>query len=180
MGASADPGYNQNVKSTIREEVTMESIISDLVTRFEKGSLSRRDLVSGLALIAASGTAATAQENVDFKSADIDHVSIHVSDLQRSVDFYQKSFGFSVKSQEPSRGIIRLGTPSKMLVSLNHGAPAGIVDHFAIGVPRISNEAAQRYLKDRGLTPLQGDYAGVHVKDPDGINVQISRSGDGA
>ena len=158
----------------------MEPIISDLVTRFEKGSLSRRELVSGLALLAASGTTASAQENVDFKSADIDHISIHVSDLQRSVDFYQRTFDFSVKSQEPSRGIIRLGTPTKMLVSLNHGAPAGIVDHFAIGVPRISNEAAQGYLKARGLTPLQGDYAGVHVKDPDGINVQISRSGDGA
>jgi hypothetical protein len=27
----------------------------------------------------------------------------------------------------------------------------------------------------RGATPLEGDYAGLHVKDPDGINVQISQ-----
>ena len=151
----------------------MESIISDLVTRFEKGSLSRRELVSGLAMLAA-GTTAAAQEDIDFKSAVIDHVSIHVADLQRSVDFYQKVFGFTVVSQDPSGGIIRLGN-AKVLVSLNHGGPAGIVDHFAIGVPGFTRESAARYLTQRAATPLQGDYAGLHVKDPDGINVQISQ-----
>jgi catechol 2,3-dioxygenase-like lactoylglutathione lyase family enzyme len=151
----------------------MESIISNLLTRFEKGSLSRRELVQGLAMLAASGTAAAAQQEIDFKSADIDHVSIHVADLQRSVDFYQKMFGFSVVSQVQADGIIRLGN-TKVLVSVNHGSPAGIVDHFAIGIPRFSRESAMRYLTQRGATPLEGDYAGLHVKDPDGVNVQIS------
>jgi glyoxylase I family protein len=151
----------------------MESIISDLLTRFEKGSLSRRQLVQGIAMLAASGSAA-AQEDIDFKGADIDHVSIHVADLQRSVDFYQKMFGFSVVSQDHAGGIIRLGN-TKVLVSLNHGSPAGIVDHFAIGIPRFSRESATRYLTQRGAAPLEGDYAGLHVKDPDGVNVQISQ-----
>ena len=114
------------------------------------------------------------QEGLDFKDANIDHVSIHVADLQRSVDFYQKMFGFSVVSQDQPGGIIRLGN-AKVLVSLNHGSPAGIVDHFAIGIPRFSRESAARYLTQRGATPLEGDYAGLHVKDPDGINVQISQ-----
>jgi catechol 2,3-dioxygenase-like lactoylglutathione lyase family enzyme len=152
----------------------MESIISDLVKSFEKGSLSRRELVSGLAMLAAGGTAAVAQEDIDFKGTDIDHVSIHVVDLQRSVDFYQKMFGFSVVSQDQPGGIVRLGN-TKALVSLNHGSPAGIVDHFAIGIPRFSRESAARYLTQRGATPLEGDYAGLHIKDPDGINVQISQ-----
>ena len=38
----------------------MESIISDLVTRFEKGALSRRELVKGLAMLAASAMSAPA------------------------------------------------------------------------------------------------------------------------
>jgi catechol 2,3-dioxygenase-like lactoylglutathione lyase family enzyme len=152
----------------------MESLISDLVSRFEKGSLSRRELVCGLAMLAAGGTAAVAQEDIDFKDANIDHVSIHVANLQRSVDFYQKMFGFSVVSQDQPGGIIRLGN-TKVLVSVNHGSPAGIVDHFAIGIPRFTRESAARYLTQRGATPLEGDYAGLHVKDPDGINVQISQ-----
>ncbi len=152
----------------------MESIISDLVTRFEKGSLSRRELVQGLAMLAASGTAAAAQENVDFKDADIDHVSIHVADMQRSIDFYQKMFGFSVVSEDRPGGIVRLGN-TKVLVSLNRGGPAGVVDHFAIGIPRFSRESVARYLTQHGATPLEGDYAGLHVKDPDGVNVQVSQ-----
>jgi glyoxylase I family protein len=153
----------------------MESVISDLVKSFEKGLLSRRELVSGLAILAAGGTGAAAQEGVDFKDANIDHVSIHVADLQRSVEFYQKMFGFTVVSQDQPGGIVRLGN-TKVLVSLNHGSPAGVIDHFAIGIPRFSRESAARYLKQRRATPLEGDYAGLHVKDPDGINVQISQT----
>jgi glyoxylase I family protein len=154
----------------------MESIISDLVTRFEKGSLSRRELVRGLALLAASGTAAAAQEDINFKAADIDHISIHVADMQRSIDFYQKMFGFTVVSEDKPGGIVRLGNGSKILVSLNNGKPAGVLDHFAIGIPTFNAESVRRYLTQRGASPLQGDYAGLHIKDPDGVNVQISRS----
>jgi glyoxylase I family protein len=150
----------------------MESIISDLVTRFEKGALSRRELVQGLAILAASGEAANAQQDIDFKTADIDHVSMQVADLQRSVDFYQKMFGFSVVSQDQRLGIIRLGN-GRSLVSFNRQSPAGIVDHFAIGIPRFTKESAARYLTERGMNPLDDPYAGLHVKDPDGINVQI-------
>lgn len=130
----------------------MESVISDLVKSFEKGSLSRRQLVSGLAMLAASGTAATAQEGLDFKEANIDHVSIHVADLQRSVEFYQKMFGFSVVSQDQPGGIIRLGN-AKVLVSVNHGSPAGVVDHFAIGIPRFSRESAALFGAARCNSP---------------------------
>jgi catechol 2,3-dioxygenase-like lactoylglutathione lyase family enzyme len=151
----------------------MESVISNLLTRFERGSLSRRDLVQGLAMLAAGGTAAVAQEGIDFKTADIDHVSIQVAELQRSVDFYQKMFGFSVVSEDKPLGIIRLGN-TRTLVSLNHQSPAGIVDHFSIGVPRYTREAATRYLTERGARVENDPYAGLHVKDPDGINVQIS------
>jgi catechol 2,3-dioxygenase-like lactoylglutathione lyase family enzyme len=151
----------------------MESIISDLVTRFEKGALSRRELVKGLAMLAASGTAAAAQEGIDFKTADIDHVSIQVADMQRSIDFYQKMFGFTVVSKDEPHGIVRLGN-TRTLVSLNRESPVGIVDHFSIGVPRFTKEAAARYLTQQGATPLDDPFAGLHVKDPDGVNVQIS------
>src|SRR5438105_6185115 len=156
----------------------MEAIISKLVSRFEQGSLSRRDLVQGLAMLAASGagvgTATAAQDEIDFKAANIDHVSIHVADLQRSTAFYQKMFGFTVVSQDQPQGIVRLGN-SRVLVSINNGGPAGVIDHFAIGVPRFNAQADARYFTQRGATPSQGDYAGFHIKDPDGVNVQISQ-----
>ena len=151
----------------------MESVISSLLAQFEKGSLSRRELVQGLAMLAAGGTAAAAQDNIDFKTADIDHVSIQVADLQRSVEFYQKMFGFSVVSEDKPLGIVRLGN-TRTLVSLNRQSPAAIVDHFSIGVPRFTKEAATRYLTQRGARVGDDPYHGLHVNDPDGIYVQIS------
>ena len=153
----------------------MESIISSLLSRFEKGSLSRRELVQGLAMLAASGTAASAQEDINFKAATIDHVSVQVDNLQRSIDFYQKVFGFTVVSQAEEGGvkIVRLGN-TKMLVSLNVGGPPGRIDHFAIGVPRFTRDSISSYLTQRGAAPLQGELAGLHIKDPDGVNVQVS------
>ncbi len=153
----------------------MESTISNLVTQFERGALSRRDLVRGLTLLAAGATSArAAEDSIDFKTADIDHVSIQVADLQRSIDFYRKTFDFTVVSEDKPLGIVRLGN-DRTLVSLNRQSPAGIVDHFSIGVPRFTKEAATRYLSQRGLKVEDDPYAGLHVKDPDGINVQVSQ-----
>jgi catechol 2,3-dioxygenase-like lactoylglutathione lyase family enzyme len=152
----------------------MESIISNLLSRFEGGALTRRELIRGLALLAAaSGTAAAAEpQDTGFKGANIDHISIQVTDLQRSVDFYQKTFGFAVVSQDKPNGIIRLGI-TKALVSLNHERPAGIVDHFAIGVPKFDRDSITSDLKQRGAAPENDLFAGFHVKDPDGVKVQI-------
>ena len=73
----------------------MEAIISNLLTRFEGGSLTRRELIRGLAILAAAGGTAAAAEpqGAGLKGANIDHVSIQVTDLQRSVDFYRRRSG---------------------------------------------------------------------------------------
>ena len=126
-------------------------------------------------MLAASGTAAAAapQDEIDFTTANIDHVSMQVADLQRSVDFYQKTFGFTFVSEDKPLNIIRLGH-GRTLVSFNLQKPTGIVDHFSIGVPRFTKEAATRYFAQRGLRTGDDPYHGLHVRDPDGNYVQVS------
>lgn len=151
----------------------METIISNLLTSFERGALTRRGLIRGLAMLAAaSGTAAAAVEETGFKGAKIDHVSIQVTNLQRSIEFYEKLFGFSVVSQDKNNEIVRLGI-TKTLVSLHHKSPTGIVDHFAIAVDHFDKEAVTRDLKLLGATPEENIDAGFHIKDPEGLSVQI-------
>jgi catechol 2,3-dioxygenase-like lactoylglutathione lyase family enzyme len=151
----------------------MEAIISNLVTRFEKGKLTRRELIQGLAMLtAASGTALAEPQEPGFKGARIDHVSIQVSNLQRSINFYQKLFGFTVVSEDKNNEIVRLGV-SKTLVSLHHKSPTAVVDHFAIGVDHFDKESVTRELKLRGANPEENLDAGFHIKDPEGMNVQI-------
>jgi catechol 2,3-dioxygenase-like lactoylglutathione lyase family enzyme len=124
-------------------------------------------------LTAASGTASEAQAQAPgIKAAKIDHVSIQVSDLPRSIAFYQKMFGLTVVSEDKPNEIVRLGV-GKALVSLHHKSPTGLVDHFAIGVENFNKELVTRELKERGASPEDNLDAGFHIKDPEGISVQI-------
>ncbi|HLK49644.1 MAG TPA: VOC family protein [Bryobacteraceae bacterium] len=151
----------------------MEAMISRLLERFERGALSRRDLVQGLTMLAAVGgaTSADAQEGT-LKAAKIDHVSIQVSDLPRAIAFYQKIFGFTILSEDKPNEIVRLGS-GKVLVSLHHKSPTAIVDHFAIGVEKFNRDAVTAQLKALGANPEDNLDAGFHIKDPEGISVQI-------
>ena len=152
----------------------METIISNLVNRFESGALTRRELIQGLTMLtAASGVASAGVQDAGLKTLKIDHISIQVRDLPRSIRFYQTMFGLSQVSEDKPNEIVRLGTMNKTLVSLHHKAPMGVVDHFAIAVEGFNRESATRELKQRGANPENDIDAGFHIKDPEGISVQI-------
>lgn len=153
----------------------MEAIISSLLSRFEKGTLTRRELVEGLTLLTAAGAGKTAlaqAQPTGLKGVKIDHVSIQVTDLPRAVAFYEKIFGFKVLGEDKPNEIVRLGS-GKVLVSLHHKSPTGIVDHFAIGVEGFNREAVTQQLKELGLTATDNLDAGYHIVDPEGMSVQI-------
>jgi catechol-2,3-dioxygenase len=81
----------------------MNSTISKLLATYENGKLSRRDLVQGLALLAAgSGTLSAA----GIQGNSINHVSLYVSDLQKSTDFYQRVLGGAVNKREGNNQIM--------------------------------------------------------------------------
>jgi catechol 2,3-dioxygenase-like lactoylglutathione lyase family enzyme len=149
----------------------VEPVISDLVTRFERGALSRRELIGALALLAGGGAAASA---ATLKSASINHVSVLVTDMQRSLDFYARVFGLTLVNEDKANKIARLGANGKVLVSLRIEPPPGVIDHFAIGVEGFNREAVTADLRGFGLTPADNIQFGFHVRDPDGAVVQVT------
>ncbi|HZM61076.1 MAG TPA: VOC family protein [Vicinamibacterales bacterium] len=151
----------------------MEHLIDDLVTDFERGRLTRRELVQTLAAVAIAGSAAPASAAA-LKAGSINHTSVLVSDMARSIDFYNRVFGLSVLNEDKPNKISRLGIGGKVLVSLRVEPPPGLIDHFAIGVENFNREAVTASLKEQGLTPRENLEFGFHVKDPDGANVQIT------
>jgi catechol 2,3-dioxygenase-like lactoylglutathione lyase family enzyme len=149
----------------------MENVISKLVHRFENGRLTRRELVQALALLTLSGRTARAQ---GLSVRTVDHASVLVSDMARSVEFYQRVFDLSVVSEDADNEIVRLGVDNRVLVSLRHEATPGVIDHFALGVDGFDQEGTTRELQARGVTPepVNIDF-GFHFKDPDGAIVQL-------
>jgi catechol 2,3-dioxygenase-like lactoylglutathione lyase family enzyme len=149
----------------------MEKQISDLVARFERGKLSRRELVQTLVLVAAGGAAAQA---APLTPATINHASVLVSDMARSIEFYNRLFGLSVVSEDKPNRISRLGVGRKVLVSLRIEPQPGTIDHFAIGVEGFNKDAVTRTLQAMGVTPKENIEYGFYVDDPDGAHVQIT------
>jgi catechol 2,3-dioxygenase-like lactoylglutathione lyase family enzyme len=151
------------------KEDSMKNTISTLLEAYEKGKMSRRALIQGLAVLAASsGTA----EAAGFQGNSINHISLQVSNLQRSTDFYQRVLGCTVNKREGNNQLVF----GKNFLVLRPGTPAAKVDHFAIGVDNFKQDSVTADLKARGATPInqQGGGFGFHVLDPDGFPIQIS------
>jgi hypothetical protein len=85
-------------------------------------------------------------------------------------------FGLTIMSEDKPNEIVRMGT-GRILVSLHHKSPTAVVDHFAIGVRNFNRDAVAKELEARGATTAENLDAGFHIKDPEGISVQIVGAG---
>ena len=73
----------------------MSKSVDQLLTTYERGACTRRQLLSALAAIGIGGTALSAgqQSRPGSSVARINHVNLRVSDLARSVKFYENLVG---------------------------------------------------------------------------------------
>ena len=151
-------------------------VISDLVTRYETGRLSRRDLIQGLTMLVATASVKAADEPAaptQLECAGVDHVSVRVKDLKRSADFYQSLFGLEPRGEDKEHRILRLGKGRHVIVSLRQDEPYGQIDHFGLKIENFRKDDATKLLTARGLAPKEDWEYGYYVRDPDNAVVQM-------
>jgi catechol 2,3-dioxygenase-like lactoylglutathione lyase family enzyme len=155
----------------------VEDVISSLLGRYESGTLTRRELIQGLAILALAGGTASAADT-GFAATTINHVSIQVSDIKRSAEFYMRAFGLP-KRKAGNPDAVRLGVGPSHL-TLRQEKPSGNVDHFCLGIDKFNHDSVVRDLKARGVKPEPDEKGpqGFHVKDPDGFRVQLGDSSE--
>ena len=163
----------------------MDPLITDLVDRYDSGKLSRRELVTGLTAIAATAalpSAGAAQPLASFKPTGIHHVSILVADLRRSAAFYERVFGLVPIGEDIPNKILRLAhrdvpKPTSgagpFILSLRETSPVGTTDHWSFSVEGPRGAERTALLKAHGLDPVNNLEYGYHIKDPDGVVVQM-------
>jgi catechol 2,3-dioxygenase-like lactoylglutathione lyase family enzyme len=95
----------------------MEQVIAGLLTDFEKGKMTRRQLIQSLAMIVASPAAASAVQDAartpsmipppkdpaPWKTVYLDHISYAVSDYRRSAAFYRDLMGWEIHQDQGER-----------------------------------------------------------------------------
>jgi catechol 2,3-dioxygenase-like lactoylglutathione lyase family enzyme len=160
-----------------QEETTMEHIIANLLQEFERGKMTRRQLIQSLALTATaaatvSATPAAAAEGKILKATYINHVSYQVADYAKTRDFYVGLFGMKVSEDDGKQ--CRLSFGDNILIPRNR-PNTPLVDHIAYTIADWDKEkeAIGEELKRRGLQPTGDAKTSFSIKDPDGFHVQI-------
>ena len=148
----------------------MEHLIAKVLTSYEQGKLSRRQLIQGLAALAAATEVARGAGST-FKGMALNHIAIRVTNVQRSRDFYQKHFGMPVLHEEKANCFLGLG---KNFLTLFENQKPGL-DHFCVAIEDYSAEAVMDQLNRQGLKPRRPSGTDrIYFPDPDQIEVQVS------
>src|SRR6266850_2065357 len=186
----------------------MEHVIESLLTDFERGRMTRRQLIQSLALAAvaaapagsAAAQAAKAStippphDPAPWKTVWLDHISYAVSDYRRSTAFYRDLMGWEIKKDNGTNQCsMKIGNIRQPAANAATAAPAasgapapapitGVINHVSWGVEPWDTEQVKAELERRALKPrpdMVGDnFKSFHVKDPDGWDLQISNQKD--
>lgn len=175
----------------------MEAVVDRLLTQFEAGKITRRQLIQSLAVAALAARGAAAQTGTGFRTLRLDHISYQVPDYKRTRDFYAGLIGLSVAADNGKDYCqLQFGEAHKagardrsFLSATTSPSPGSRIDHLAFTIESWDTDRVRAELERRGLRPRlapggTGDtpnYVSFHVEDPDGFDVQISgiaRPGD--
>src|SRR5262245_37561557 len=125
----------------------METVIAQLLNDFERGKMTRRQLIQSLALAAgAAAVPATLDAQgastipppagpAPWKTVWLDHISYAVSDYRRSTAFYRDLMGWEIKNDNgTNQCTLKIGDVGEIIIRNNRagrGETAGRGDATA-------------------------------------------------
>src|SRR5712671_1525417 len=179
----------------------MEHVIESLLTDFERGRMTRRQLIQSLALAAvaaapagsAAAQAAKAStippphDPAPWKTVWLDHISYAVSDYRRSTAFYRDLMGWEIKNDNgTSQCTMNINGLGEIIIR-NRREPGGTATAGASGGPSAgANGGQQAAAGGRGQgqanrPPLTGVINhvswGVQPWDTDKVKAELERRG---
>ena len=167
----------------------MSAAIEQLVKRYESGGMTRRELVLALStLIVArpAAGAAASQGAAPIPVTTMNHVTVVVSDLQRSREFYQRVLGLPLMTTQgterdwdaPTVPVLGIGG-GPQFIALSQGDRPHI-NHYCLGMEgfdaaEVADRLAQHGIEARIRMRADSNPPAEELMfdDPDGIPVQI-------
>jgi catechol 2,3-dioxygenase-like lactoylglutathione lyase family enzyme len=109
----------------------------------------------------AAASAAMAQSgNPAIRLRKINHVTVRVSDLKRSLEFYQSLFGMAIQSRQGSTVGLRIGAgPQHIGMSVAAANEKIGIHHFCMTAEGFQVDRVLKILADHGVTP-RGEASG--------------------
>ena len=124
----------------------------------EAEGVSRRQLLLSLPALAMARHAFAQGGSPPLRVRGINHVTLAVSDVKRSVDFYQGLFGMPVISRQGMTNNLQIGAGPQFLGVSSAGSNAPAINHLCLGVDDFNVDRITTVLGQRGMT--MADAAG--------------------
>src|SRR5213594_3309557 len=124
----------------------MERIIDQLLQDFERGRMTRRQLIRTVAAVAASsavGSAAVLADPKGFRAVAVNHISYQVADYAKTRDFYAGLFGMKVTGDNGRQCNLSFGNTFLMPRNVRQGRTAPLVDHIAYTIETWDKNAVE-------------------------------------
>jgi catechol 2,3-dioxygenase-like lactoylglutathione lyase family enzyme len=153
-------------------EVLVEKMLSD----YERGTLSRRQLAATLAGLAAGAAvlATPARAAPSLKAITLNHTTVRVPNLQKTSKFYQEFFGMKLAQQSETIHILSVG---ESFFGIEQKPELPALGHFDFGIRDWDAAAMRAKVAAVGLklTPgARGDDESFKFNDPDGFVIQVN------
>jgi catechol 2,3-dioxygenase-like lactoylglutathione lyase family enzyme len=157
----------------------MQILIEKMLTDFERGTLTRRQLAATLTGVVAAaavpaGLATPALAAPNLKAISLNHVTVRVPNLQKTSKFYQEFFGMKLAQQSETIHILSVG---ESFFGIEQKPDVAALDHFDFGLEGWDAKAMRAKVAAHGLSITagsRGDDESFKFNDPDGFVVQVN------
>ena len=113
------------------------------------------------------------------ETTGIDHVVLHVGDVQRSKKFYTEVLGMAAYREDDGQVFLHAGRQGVALFRKEDGTPltaGNDLNHLALNVASGSYETLKAELERHGVavTGRPGEDRCIYFRDPDGHGLQLT------
>ncbi len=171
----------------------MSDEMSELMPNGTGASVTRRSLLLSLPGLALARRLLAQEQAAPLDVQGLHQVMLAVSDLERSLDFYQGLFGMPVQARQGRSVLLRIGDGPHFLALREAGSAPPSIHHFGLAVDNFDADRVLRTLAEHDVRPggrgeglsggpmrvratTRGDTAELHMGDPDGLVIQLQDS----
>ena len=168
----------------------MSDQINEPKTGGGAGAMTRRSLLLSLPGLALARRLLAQGQATPLGVRGLHQVTLAVSDLGRSLDFYQSLFGTSVQARHGGAILLRIGDGPHFMALTEAGSQPPSITRFGLAVEDFDVDRVVRTLADHDVTPdgrseglsggpkrlrvtTRGDTPELHMGDPNGLVIQL-------
>ena len=163
---------------------------NSLMTLVNRESITRRAMLLALPGIAFAPRLLAQHQVAPLTTVGLQQITLAVSDIERSLAFYQELFGVSVQARHERSVLLRLGTGPHFLALTEAGSATPRIDHFGMGVDGFDVDQVLEILEGHGITEggssgglsggslkvrvvTRGSTPEIYLGDPNGLVIQL-------